>query len=110
MITGIAEIDIPIIIVVVGLWILDKVFNDGEFFAYWGRQSFDSSEEKDEDMAKGDSKDDPFGRQRQQMVKCSMDQCNSLSFRDTDYCWKHQDGKRHATDGPGWWEEGGDSL
>ena len=49
MITGIAEIDIPIIIVVFGLWILDKVFNDGEFFARWGRPSFDSSEEKDED-------------------------------------------------------------
>tara|TARA_B100000029_G_C17153082_1_gene806768 strand:- start:180 stop:440 length:261 start_codon:yes stop_codon:yes gene_type:complete len=38
---------------------------------------------------------------------CSYGNCNSLNFRSTDYCWKHQDGKAHVTDGPSWWEEGG---
>ncbi len=38
---------------------------------------------------------------------CSYGNCNSLTFRSTDYCWKHQDGKAHVTDGPAWWEEGG---
>ncbi|MBR80106.1 MAG: hypothetical protein CMA88_04940 [Euryarchaeota archaeon] len=38
---------------------------------------------------------------------CSYGNCKSLTFRSTDYCWKHQDGKPHVTDGPAWWEEGG---
>ncbi|MEE2629440.1 MAG: hypothetical protein VX492_01120 [Candidatus Thermoplasmatota archaeon] len=106
MITGVAEIDILILIVAGGLWILDQIFNDGKLFA----SEDDSSEEKDAEPATGPFQDSPSARQRQQMDKCAMDHCNSLSFRNTDYCWKHQDAKRHVTDGPGWWEEGGESL
>jgi hypothetical protein len=40
-------------------------------------------------------------------IGCSYGNCRSLSYRSTDYCWKHQDGKAHITDGPAWWEEGG---
>ena len=105
MLTGIAEIDIIIIIVVGIFWIFDQVFNDGKFFA----SEEDSSEEKDAEPATGYSPDDPLGRQRKQMENCAMDNCNSLSFRNTDYCWKHQDGKPHVTDGPSCWEEGGGS-
>ena len=27
--------------------------------------------------------------------KCQFADCRSLTFRSTDYCWKHQDGKPH---------------
>ncbi len=106
MITGVAEIDILILIAVGIFWIFDQVFNDGKFFA----SETDSSEEKEAEPATAHSQDAPSGRQRQQMEKCALDYCNSLSFRNTDYCWKHQEAKRHVTDGPGWWEEGGESL
>ena len=106
MLTGIAEIDILIIIVVGVFWFFDKVFNDGAFFA----SEEESSEENDAEPKTEYSQDNPLVRQSKQKEKCSMDKCYSLSFRNTDYCWKHQDGKPHATDGPSWWEEGGGSL
>ena len=46
-------------------------------------------------------------------LRCEFDSCRSLTFRSTDYCWKHQDGKPHESDGPAtirtngeasWWE------
>ena len=45
--------------------------------------------------------------------KCQFADCRSLTFRTTDYCWKHQDGKPHESDGPWkpdsedsfWWED-----
>jgi len=49
----------------------------------------------------------------QRSKKCEFDSCRSLTFRSTDYCWKHQDGKPHESDGPAtirtngeasWWE------
>ncbi len=107
MFTGIAEIDICLFFVGLLAWIFDRVFNDGEFF---GSFEDESSEDQDSNPTKGSQKDDPSERQRKQLVKCAMDHCNSLSFRSSEYCWKHQDGKRHETDGPGWWEEGGTSL
>ncbi len=44
--------------------------------------------------------------------KCQFADCRSLTFRSTDYCWKHQEGKPHESDGPWkpnsegsfWWE------
>ena len=107
MITGIFEIDIFILLVGLVAWIFDKAFNDGNFFASLGDES---SKDQDSNPTKGRQENDPSERQRKQLVKCSMDYCNSLSFRDSEYCWKHQDGKRHETDGPGWWEEGGASI
>jgi len=32
--------------------------------------------------------------------KCQFADCRSLTFRSTDYCWKHQEGKPHESDGP----------
>ena len=92
--TGIPEIDIRLFFIGLLAWIFESVFKDTE-----------SSEDQDSNTAK-----EAAERQRKQLVKCAMDHCNSLSFRSSEYCWKHQDGKRHETDGPGWWEEGGTSL
>jgi len=100
-------IDILIMVVVLLGWIVDKLFNNGEFFAALNDES---SEDKESNPAKGHRIHDPSERQRRQLVNCAMDHCNSLSFRDSEYCWKHQDGKRHESDGPAWWEEGGNSL
>ena len=100
-------IDILCGLVVLLAWIFDKIFNNGEFFAALNDES---SEDKDSNPAKDNQIDDPSERQRKQLVKCAMDQCNLLSFRDSEYCWKHQDGKRHETDGPAWWEVGGNSV
>ena len=100
-------IDILIMVVVLLGWIVDKLFNNGEFFAALDDES---SEDKDSNPAKSHQIYDPSERQRKQSVKCAMDQCRSLSFRDSEYCWKHKDGKRHETDGPAWWEEGGNLL
>ena len=92
--TGIPEIDICLFFIGLLAWIFESVFKDTE-----------SSEDQDSNTAK-----EAAETQRKQLVKCAMDHCNSLSFRSSEYCWKHQDGKRHETDGPGWWEEGGSSL
>ena len=48
--------------------------------------------------------------------KCQFADCRSLTFRTTDYCWKHQDGTPHESDGPWkpdaedsfWWEDNED--
>ena len=107
MITGIIEIDIIILSIGLVAWIFDKAFFGGKLFA---SQDEESSEDQDSNPAKDHQEYDPSERQRKQLVKCSMDHCNSLSFRNSEYCWKHQDGKRHETDGPGWWEEGGTAI
>ena len=100
-------IDILIFFVVGLVWIFDKIFNNGDLFASLNDES---SEDEDAKPAKDNQTYDPSVRQRKQLVKCAVDKCNSLSYRDSEYCWKHQDGKRHETDGPAWWEEGGNSL
>ena len=102
MITGIAKADILIFGIFIIVWCL-RVLNDGKFFA----SLRESTEEKDAELATEYSPDHPSGRQRKQMMKCAMDYCHSLNFRNTNYCWKHQDAKPHETDGPAWWEEGG---
>ncbi len=74
---------------VIGIaWLIDHFFNDGKFF--------DDDEE-----------DSTNAQKRPMPAKCSFDNCNSLAFRSSEYCWKHQEGKAHVTDGPSWWEEGG---
>tara|TARA_Y100000816_G_C25964515_1_gene503287 strand:- start:328 stop:633 length:306 start_codon:yes stop_codon:yes gene_type:complete len=100
-------IDILCGLVVLLAWIFDKIFNNGDFFAALNDES---SEDKDPNPSKDNQIDDPSERQMKQLVKCKMDRCNLLSFRDSEYCWRHKDGKRHETDGPAWWEEGGNSL
>ena len=94
VVTGIPEIDIPLFILGFLFWFGDKIF----------------SRYQDPDSAKGHQKVNPSERQRRQLLKCAIDHCNSLSFRNSEYCWKHQDSKGAETDGPSWWEEGGNSL
>ena len=61
----------------------------------------------------GESKGPVTLSNHQRSKKCEFDSCRSLTFRSTDYCWKHQDGKPHESDGPvtiptngetSWWE------
>ena len=92
--TGIIEIDLFFFMLGLLWWVGDKIF----------------SGDQDPDPAKGHQKVNPSERQRRQLLKCAMDHCNSLSFRNSEYCWKHQDSKGPETDGPSWWEEGGNSL
>ncbi len=33
----------------------------------------------------------PQQRQAKQATPCALDGCHALSFRTTDYCWRHQD-------------------
>ena len=86
-------------------WFGDKIFNIGNPSA-----SSEDESSGDQDKAKGHREDNPSERQKRQLVKCAMDNCNSLSFRNSEYCWKHQDSKGPETDGPSWWEGGGTSL
>ena len=42
--------------------------------------------------------------------KCAVDGCNTLTFRSTDYCWKHQDEppldpEPDPEQESNWWEE-----
>ncbi|GIS92309.1 MAG: hypothetical protein CM1200mP21_06040 [Candidatus Poseidoniales archaeon] len=40
--------------------------------------------------------------------RCAVDGCNTLSFRSTDYCWRHQDETASAQESEAdtnWWEE-----
>ena len=52
----------------------------------------------------------PQQRQAKQATQCALDGCHALSFRTTDYCWKHQD-ERQSEPEPehdqesNWWEE-----
>jgi hypothetical protein len=61
----------------------------------------------------GESKGPVTLSNHQRSKKCEFDSCRTLTFRSTDYCWKHQDGKPHESDGPAtirtnledpWWE------
>ncbi|MFL2493933.1 MAG: hypothetical protein ACJ0HH_04215, partial [Candidatus Thalassarchaeum sp.] len=48
-------------------------------------------------FAGGDSSSKPFTtlaapqKRPAKIGTCAHDDCNALSFRSTDYCWKHQD-------------------
>ena len=52
----------------------------------------------------------PQQRQAKQATQCALDGCHALSFRTTDYCWRHQD-ERQSEPEPehdqesNWWEE-----
>ena len=61
----------------------------------------------------GESKDPVTLENNKRSKKCEFDSCRSLTFRSTDYCWKHQGGEPHESDGPtpirnngesSWWE------
>ncbi|HJM13653.1 MAG TPA: hypothetical protein QF641_04090 [Candidatus Thalassarchaeaceae archaeon] len=99
MSTGDMSCDLILIGIAGIAWVIDQIFFDGQLFK--------SSEESEEE----DTNESPFvaekaaARQGNQMRGCAMEGCNSLTFRSTEYCWKHQDGKPHASDGRGWWEE-----
>lgn len=88
--------------IVFGLfWLIDQIFNDGKFFQSEGEEETESTPHS--------SIPKPIISQNEQKNKCSQNGCRSLTFRSTDYCWKHQDGKPHVSDGlnANWWEEGG---
>ena len=59
--------------------------------------------------ALGESKGPVSLANNQRSNKCQFADCRSLTFRSTDYCWKHQDGKPHESDGP-WKPNAGDSF
>ncbi len=105
--TGIPEVDFFLFILGCLWFVSDKIFNPGNPSA---SSEYESSGDQDLDQSKGHQKDNPSERQKRQLVKCAMDHCNSLSFRNSEYCWRHQDRKGPETDGPSWWEEGGSSL
>ena len=47
---------------------------------------------------------------RKTLRNCSFDGCHALSFRSTDYCWKHQpetpsDPEPEPEQEANWWEE-----
>jgi len=49
----------------------------------------------------------PTQRQSKQLINCAVEGCHALSFRDTGYCWKHQDESQLEPDPeqePNWWE------
>ena len=51
----------------------------------------------------------PQQRQANQLRQCKLSRCNSLAFRTTDYCWKHQDhasSKSEPEPEENWWEDG----
>ena len=61
----------------------------------------------------GESKAPVTLENNQRSKKCEFGSCRSLTYRSTDYCWKHQSGKPHEYDGPfqtrtngesSWWE------
>ena len=61
----------------------------------------------------GESKGPVSLANHQRSKKCQFANCRSLTFRSTDYCWKHQEGVSHDSDGPvtvpttgdsSWWE------
>ncbi len=61
----------------------------------------------------GESKGPVSLANHQRDNKCQFANCRSLTFRSTDYCWKHQEGRPHESDGPWkpdavdsfWWED-----
>ena len=61
----------------------------------------------------GESKGPVSLANHQRNKKCQFEDCRSLTFRSTDYCWKHQEGAPHNSDAPvtvptngdsSWWE------
>ncbi|MEE3113514.1 MAG: hypothetical protein VX303_01140, partial [Candidatus Thermoplasmatota archaeon] len=91
--TGDLGCDLVIFAAFAIFWVVDQFFNEGKLF-----ESVDP--------------DEPIKPKSKKLVKCNFEGCTSLSFRSTEYCWKHQDGKPHQTDKtakPNWWEEGGDA-
>jgi len=64
-------------------------------------------------LSTGERKPVRLEAEQRQSKKCEFGGCRSLNFRSTDYCWKHQEGKPHQSDGPipirttgesSWWE------
>jgi len=50
----------------------------------------------------------PQQRQAKQVTPCALDGCYALSFRTTDFCWKHQDIPNPVTEteaDANWWED-----
>ena len=50
----------------------------------------------------------PTQRQSNQLINCALEGCDALSFRTTDYCWKHQDHRQSEPEPDqeyNWWEE-----
>jgi len=94
--TGDIGCDLTIMVAIGIFWLLDQVFNEGKLF---------ESTNPDEPVKPKSEK-----AVQQQLRTCHFEGCHSLSFRSTEYCWKHQDGQPHDTDRfskPNWWEEGG---
>ncbi len=88
--TGDLGCDLVIFAAIAIFWVVDQIFK-GKLF-----ESVDP--------------DEPVKPKSKKLVKCNFEGCTSLSFRSTEYCWKHQDGKPHQTDKTAksnWWEEGG---
>ena len=50
----------------------------------------------------------PDQRRAKQLTTCALDGCHAISFRTTDYCWRHQDETASAQESDAdtnWWEE-----
>ena len=50
----------------------------------------------------------PDQRRAKQLTTCALDGCHAISFRTTDYCWRHQDETASAQESEAdtnWWEE-----
>ena len=52
----------------------------------------------------------PTHRRSNQLINCAVEGCNALTFRSTDYCWRHQDeppldSESDPEQEPNWWED-----
>ena len=52
----------------------------------------------------------PDQRQSSQLINCAVEGCNALTFRSTEYCWRHQAEPQLAFEPdpeqePNWWED-----
>ena len=52
----------------------------------------------------------PVQRRSDQLIKCAVQGCNALTFRSTEYCWRHQDEPQLVSEldseqEPNWWED-----
>ncbi|RCH77292.1 MAG: hypothetical protein DBX04_00875 [Candidatus Poseidoniales archaeon] len=52
----------------------------------------------------------PTQRRSNQLINCAVEGCNALTFRSTDYCWRHQDeppldSEPDPEQEPNWWED-----
>ncbi|DAC28577.1 MAG TPA: hypothetical protein D7H74_05235, partial [Candidatus Poseidoniales archaeon] len=53
----------------------------------------------------------PVQRRSNQLINCAVQGCNALTFRSTEYCWRHKDepqlvSKPDSDQEPNWWEDG----